>query len=104
MDKIQAFHTFLSTLRAARVGFGGGSRQNSGIYNDFCLLRGPRKPISEAAVDKIQAFITIFVYFEAAQADFGGYGRQKLSILPHFCLLQRAYNRQQSKLCISQKK
>ena len=55
-------------------------------------------------MDKIQAFITIFVYFEAAQADFGGYGRQKLSILPHFCLLQRAYNRQQSKLCISKKK
>ena len=55
-------------------------------------------------MDKIQAFITIFVYFEAAQADFGGYGRQKLSILPHFCLLQRAYNWQQSKLCISQKK
>lgn len=42
---------------------GGRRRQNSGIYHDFCLLRGPRKPISEAAVDKNYAFYSVFVYF-----------------------------------------
>ena len=38
-------------------------RQNSGIYHDFCLLRRPRNPISEAAVDKNYAFYSVFVYF-----------------------------------------
>ncbi len=42
-------------------------RQNSGIYHDFCLLRGPRKPISEAAVDKNYAFYSVFVYFGGAR-------------------------------------
>ena len=70
MDKIQAFHTFLSTSEAAHGLFEGGGRQNSGIYHDFCLLRGLRKPVLEAAVDKIQAFITIFVYFEGRASQF----------------------------------
>lgn len=49
VDKIQASRSFLSTSGGARAGFGGYGRQNSGIYHDFCLLRGLRKPISEAA-------------------------------------------------------
>jgi len=64
VDKIQAFHTFLSTSEAAQADFGGGGRQNSGISLVFCLLWRARAPGLEATVDKIRAFRSFFVYFE----------------------------------------
>ena len=56
VDKIQAFHTFLSTSEAAHGLFEGFGRQNSGFLLRFCLLRGARELILEAEVDKIRAF------------------------------------------------
>ncbi|KRM83397.1 hypothetical protein FC25_GL001524 [Ligilactobacillus ruminis DSM 20403 = NBRC 102161] len=58
VDKISAFHSFFVYFGGARAGFGGGSRQNSGISLVFCLLQGPHGVFLEAAVDKIQTFHT----------------------------------------------
>lgn len=53
----------MSTSEVGRAGFGGSSRQNSGISLFFCLLQGPHGVFLEVAVDKIKAFRSFFVYF-----------------------------------------
>ena len=57
------FGGFCSTLGEARPVFGGGGRQKSDISTVFCLLSGPRTPISESLVDKKETFPPVFVYF-----------------------------------------
>ena len=70
IEHFSDFGGFCSTFEVTRVDFGAGGRQNSHIYHGFCLLPGPRTPISESLVDKNQRFPPVFVYFRGRAPKF----------------------------------
>ena len=70
VEHFSDFGGFCPTFEATRVDFGAGGRQKSHISPGFCLLPGPRTPISESLVDKNQTFPPVFVYFRVRAPKF----------------------------------
>ena len=70
VEHFSDFGGFCSTFETALTDFGVDGRQKSVIPTGFCLLPGPRTPISESLVDKNHTFSPVFVYFQVRAPQF----------------------------------